>query len=77
MGKLIAILIIFLVIGGYIIYKKLNTDFEDNKERITFLSEFGSWVLQVGSSAKNTVGYAIEQKWLPNINKTNETSLEK
>jgi len=27
----------------------------------------------VGKATKNTVGYAIKQDWLPDINTTNET----
>ena len=59
MGKILWIIIIFLVIGGFIIKSSLDTDFSETDDRKSFAKEFFSWLLQVGKSTKNTVGYAI------------------
>ncbi|TKJ17856.1 hypothetical protein CEE44_05035 [Candidatus Woesearchaeota archaeon B3_Woes] len=73
MGKIILIVIIFLVIGGYLIKTNLNADFDESGDRVNFIKEFARWVFQLGKSTKNTVGYAVSQEWLPETNKTNIT----
>ena len=77
MGKIIGfIVIVFLLIGGYMVYESLDTDFEDSEDRKGFLKEIGKWLFQVGKSTKNTVGYAVDQDWLPKTNESNVTEIE-
>jgi len=73
MGKLLWIILIFLVIGGFIIKSSLDTDFSQPDDRKSFAQEFFSWLGQVFTSTKKTVGYAIDQDWLPETNQTNKT----
>jgi len=73
MGKILWIIIIFLVIGGFIIKSSLDTDFSESSDRKSFAKELFSWLGQVFSSTRSTVGYAIDQDWLPETNKTNST----
>jgi hypothetical protein len=65
--------ITFFLIGGYMIYDNLGTDFGEFDEGLEFTKETGKWLFGVGKATKNTVGYAIKQDWLPDINTTNET----
>jgi hypothetical protein len=74
MGKIIWIIVIFLVIGGYIIYDNLEVDLNNDNERNNFIKEVGKWLFQVSKSTQNTVGYAIQQDWLPDVNESNSTS---
>ena len=77
MGKIITfVIIVFLLIGGYMIYNSLDTNFDDSEDRGNFLKEIGRWVFQLGKSTKNTVGYAIDQDWLPKTNESNVSVIE-
>jgi len=77
MGKIITfVIIVFLLVGSYIIYENLDTDFEDSDERTNFLKEMGKWIFQLGKSTKNTAGYAVKQDWLPNTNESNVSVVE-
>jgi hypothetical protein len=72
--KLFWIVAIFFVVGGYIIYSSMSADLDTTSGKLSFAKELGKWLFQVGKSTKNTVGYAVEQDWLPDINKTNSTN---
>lgn len=74
MKKIIFIIVAFLIIGGLIIYQSNNISFENKEGRKVFLSEYLKWIFTVGKSAKDTVGYAIKQDWLPEANATNSTA---
>tara|TARA_Y100000310_G_C20684635_1_gene818153 strand:+ start:218 stop:457 length:240 start_codon:yes stop_codon:yes gene_type:complete len=76
-SKIIGLIVIgFFLIGGYMIYDNLDTDFDDSDDRIDFFKTTGMWIFNVGKATKNTVGYAIDQEWLPNVNSSNSTILE-
>ena len=76
-GKIITfVIIVFLLVGGYIIYDNLDPDLDDSEDRTNFIKEIGKWVFQLGKSTKNTVGYAVQQDWLPKTNESNVTKLE-
>ena len=74
MKKMFWIVVLFLVIGGSIIKVRLDTDFGESDDRKTFLGEFWKWMKQVGGSVKSTVGHAIGQDWLPDVNETNNST---
>lgn len=73
MKKTYILIIIFLVIGSYIIISAYNLSLQEKQDRKTFLVEAGKWIFNVGKSTKNTVTYAVKQDWLPEINETNKT----
>lgn len=73
MKKTYILIIIFLVIGSYIIISSYNLSLQEKQDRKTFLLEAAKWIFNVGKSTKNTVTYAIKQDWLPEVNKTNNT----
>lgn len=74
MGKLGWVIVIFLIIGAWVIIKAQDyKPTEDVEDRKGFVIDFGKWVFQVGKSVWNTVGYATKQEWLPKVNETNQT----
>lgn len=74
MKKILFIIVAFLIIGGLIIYQSNNISFETKEGKKVFISEYFKWIFTVGKSAKNTVGYAVKQDWLPETNTTNSTA---
>jgi hypothetical protein len=77
MSKVVSLLMIaFLLFGCYVIYDNLNNDFSESEGKIEFAKETGKWIFDVGKATKNTVGYAIKQDWLPDVNSTNITEVE-
>lgn len=69
--KVFWIVVIFLVIGGFIISKSYNL--EEKEDQKTFLKSFGKWVLDLGKNVKDVTSYTIkEHDWLPKINETNK-----
>ena len=77
MNQVFLIIVIFLMVGGYLIKTNLNADFDESEDRVNFIKEFAKWVFKLGKSTKNTVGYAVSQEWLPETNKTNITEIAK
>jgi len=66
MKKLIIFVIIFLIIGAYLITVKNNYNLKDNsKDRISFLKDFSGWVVNLGKNLKEITGLAEKQEWLP------------
>jgi len=73
MKKTYILIIIFLVIGSYIIISAYNLNLQEKQDRKAFVLEAGKWIFNVGKSTKNTAAYAVKQDWLPDTNKTNAT----
>ena len=66
MKKLIIFIVIFLVIGAYIITTRANYNLKENKEdRISFFKDFSGWVVNLGKNLKDITGLASKQEWLP------------
>ena len=74
MKKTVFFLLVFLVVGGYIISTNLDTNFDDTGQKITFARAFFGWVFEVTDNVKDTVGFAAEKNWLPEVNDTNNTN---
>ena len=55
------LIIIFLIIGSYMIISAYNLDLQESPDRKTFLSKVGRWLFQIGKSTKNTATYAVKQ----------------
>jgi hypothetical protein len=72
MSKVFWIVIIFLVIGGYMIKVAYDVDFGKTAEQKGFVVQFGSWLGQLGHNIVGLVGLATDQEWLPIINATNK-----
>jgi len=65
------IVMVFVLIGGYMIYNSLETDLEEKEGRQEFLKKGVKWLLQIGKSTTETVGFAVKQDWLPKTNESN------
>ena len=68
------VVMVFLVIGGYMIAKSSELDISEDGDRGVFLKSFGTWIKGLGRNVKDVAGYAIkEHDWLPEVNETNKT----
>ena len=65
MKKFIVFMVIFLVIGGYLIVLKNGIDLHEKEGKKTFVYKFSSWVWQGAVNVGNVAGYAFGMKWLP------------
>ncbi|MBI2549306.1 hypothetical protein HYW21_08205 [Candidatus Woesearchaeota archaeon] len=74
MGKVLVIILLFLFIGGIIIYTSLELSMRNPYDQKTFLGAFGAWLWHLGGNTKDLIGMAIKQDWLPEPNKTNITN---
>jgi len=74
MKKLMFVVVVFLVIGGYMIAKNSELDIGEKEDQSIFLKSFGTWIKGLGRNIKDVAGYAVkEHDWLPEVNETNET----
>lgn len=74
MGKISILIIIFLVIGAFLIVKQNNFDLKENSEdRISFAKKFSGWIVNIGKNIKDLTGEATNQEWLPKENYDNDT----
>lgn len=74
MKKVIFLLIVFILVGSFIIIRAYDIKLGNSEGRKTFFRAFLEWAGLVGKSSYNTAGYAVKQDWLPNTSKniTNE-----
>lgn len=61
--KLIIIIIIFLLIGAFLIYRTSDTSTTTGK--FSFIKAFTSWVVKVTGNVVDTVKYAGKKEWMP------------
>ena len=74
MKKVTIAVILFLLIGSFIIIKQNNLDVkEDSKDRISFVKKFTGWLFNIGKNIKDLTGQATQQEWLPKENYDNDT----
>ena len=73
MKYFIMFFIIFLLIGGFFVYKNNEENLDSASGKINFAIEIGRWLWVVGGNVKDTVGYAMNMDWLPAYNKNNDT----
>ena len=73
MGKLLWIIMIFLVMGGFIIARSYDLNLKETEDRKTFVGKFSIWLVGVGKNTAKTVGYAIGLDWMPDAEKLNKT----
>jgi hypothetical protein len=66
MKKLLVIIVLFLLIGGFLIIRRNSLDVkQDSSDRKEFLSEFTGWILKLGSNIKDVTSYTAKKDWLP------------
>jgi len=63
--KLLTIVLVFLIVGGFIISSSYKLNLNESDDRRTFVGKFSVWVVNVGKNVVRTVGYAMKQDWLP------------
>jgi len=73
MGKFFWIVVIFLVIGAYIIKTGYDIDFRKAEDRKTFFVSLWKWIIHLGKNIFELTGKAVQQEWLPVVNATNQT----
>ncbi len=71
-SKLFWIIVVFLVIGGIIIYNSTDSDLSTKDGKTSYAKRFGKWIGQLGGNVKDVTTYAIKKDWLPE-NGSNET----
>jgi hypothetical protein len=74
MGKLFWVVVIFLLVGAYIIKAGYDINLGESSGRQSFALNFGKWILQIGGNIVDLTSRAIEQDWFPKINNTNQTN---
>jgi len=71
------VVILFLIIGGYVIVQSNNIDLQEGEDRTEFLFRFVRWLFDLGGNIKDLAGHAVDLQWLPEdnsiINETNHT----
>lgn len=74
MKKITIAILIFLVVGAYLIVKQDNLDLKENSEdRVSFTKRFSGWLFNIGSNIKDLTGQATQQEWLPQEKQDNDT----
>ena len=66
------IILVFLLIGAYLIITTNQYNLKDKDDTKGFLTKFGGWLMQVGRNIKDVTGYAVQKKWLPDANQTDD-----
>jgi len=74
MKKLTIAILVFLLIGAYLIVKQNDLDLKSEQEdRVSFAKKFSGWVFNIGKNIKDLTGQATQQEWLPKENYDNDT----
>ena len=63
--KLLVILAIFLLIGGFMLVQAHSIDLKDGGDRNEFVFKFSRWVYGLGGNIADLTGNAIAMDWLP------------
>jgi len=73
MRMLTLFVLVFLLVGVYLIVTNYDIDLGTSSGTKTFFKEFARWLFGVGESGVDVVGYAAQQDWLPDSPLENET----
>jgi transketolase C-terminal domain/subunit len=75
MKMLIFVIVLFLILGGFLIVLNNDLNLEKKEGKKTFVLGFAHWVYNLGVNVKNVVGYAVGMEWLPekSLNSTTTT----
>jgi len=63
--KLWYILLIFLLIGAFLVVRYNNYKLDNPDDRVSFIKDYGKWLFGVGKSVTHVAGAAIKEPWLP------------
>ena len=81
MAKVFWAIVLFLILGGYLIKTSIDTDLGKPEGQKFFIVEYGQWIFQLAKNVKGLAGFVVKQDWLPenytlynDIN--NETEME-
>lgn len=70
--------ILFLIIGGYVIVKTEEIDLKEGEDRTEFVFKFARWIFNLGKNIKDLTAHAIRQDWMPEgsevLNVTNHST---
>lgn len=69
MNKIILLAVIFLVVGGVMIYNDSGEG-----DNVGFFKGFFTWTWNVVKNVKDVTGYVVGKEWLPNDNNTNSSN---
>ena len=75
--KIWVIVVVFLLVGGYMIARINSLDLNDPGDRSTFMGKFWLWMKGTGKNVAGLAGEASKQDWLPNANDTNKSNAVK
>ncbi len=71
------VIIMFLIIGGYVIVKTEDLNLKEGGDRTEFVFKFSRWVFHLGKNIKDVTAQVISQDWLPEgseiLNETNHS----
>ena len=70
MRRLLVLIIIVLVVGGFIIANTLNLDLKKSEDKKILAKETFSWLKKLGNNFRALIGLAIKQDWAPEVNKS-------
>jgi hypothetical protein len=73
MVKFRYIILIFLVLGAFLVVRYNNYKLDNPDDRVGFVKDYGKWLFGVGRSTANIAGAVIKEQWLPE--KANETDM--
>ncbi|MFH1642780.1 MAG: hypothetical protein ABIC04_07845 [Nanoarchaeota archaeon] len=75
--KITWILLIFLIVGAFIITSSYDLNLKRTEDRRTFIGKFAIWIVNVFKNAAKTVGYVVKLDWFPDneINNTDKTKV--
>ena len=69
MRKLIILVLIVLIIGGYIIKSSYDLSLKDTEDRTTFVKLFSKWIFKLGKNIASLTSSAVKEDWSPIENK--------
>ena len=65
MAKVFWAIMLFLILGVYLIKTGIDTDLDKPEGQRSFLIEYGTWIFQLAKNVKGTTGFVVKQNWLP------------
>ena len=65
MAKVFWAIVLFLILGGYLIKTSVDTNLDKPEGQRSFIIEYGQWVFQLAKNVKGIAGFVVKQDWLP------------
>ena len=77
MVKVWMVVVVFMLIGGFMIVRINDLDMDNPEDRATFLGKFWSWVKGTGKNVAGVASEAAQKDWLPAANESTLTNLRR